>query len=433
MTQDSIYLDYAAATPMDMAVERAMRPYYGSIFGNPSAIHRAGQVASTAVFKARRAIAEALGAHYREIFFTGSATEANNLALRGALVHIFQNQNNSAPTAHRDSLSPRNSADAESELSGLRDVPQNHTPLSPLPYKIIISAIEHESVRETARDLERIYGVEVVEIPVDNLGIIRLDMLKKELDERVLLISVHYVNSEVGTIQPIRKIGEIITSYKLKAKSSIYPLFHTDAVQAFNYLPCNVDTLGVDLLTLSAHKIYGPKGIGALYVRRTTLSPKPYPLNSLITGGGQEDGLRSGTENVPAIVGFAEAVAITEKNRVKESPRVATLRDALWQGIKKIVPDAEINGSTKDRIPNNLNVYFSGRSAQDLVIELDMAGIAVSPGTACSSRAAQPSYVIAALGFSGDRPASSIRFSLGRQTTMQEINRVIALFKKRFS
>ena len=385
-----IYLDYAAATPLDPAAERAMRPYQADVFGNPGALHRAGQAASAAVFRARRAIAGALGADYREIFFTGSATEANNMALRGV--------------AH----------------AALRD---GHVKRP----KILISAIEHESVRETAHELERECGVEVVEIPVDTMGKINIDRLQKALDERVILVSVQFVNSELGIIQPIKEIGEIIRSYKLKASSSSYPLFHTDAAQAFNYLKCDMKALGADMLTLSAHKIYGPKGIGVLHARCADL------LSPVIVGGGQESGLRSGTENVPAIVGFAAAVAVAEKTRAKESKRVGKLRDALWKEMLKIVPDAELNGSATERVPNSLNVYFPGRSAQDLVIELDISGVMASPGTACSSRTAQPSYVIAALGHSGDRPSASVRFSLGRQTTAAEISQVARIFKKRFA
>ncbi len=225
-----IYLDYAASTPVDPEVEKAMRPYFRKIFGNPGSLHWFGQEASAAVFEARQKIAKALGAKYNEVFFTGSATEANNLALRGSLM----------------------------SLKSLKFEP-----------KVIVSSIEHESVLETARNLEK-SGVKVAYIPVDKNGIVRIDILKKELDEDTVLVSVMYANNEIGTIQPIKEITEIIKNFKIQnPKSKIQ--FHTDAVQALQFLDCNVQNLGVDLMTISAHKIYGPKGIGALYIRNSEL------------------------------------------------------------------------------------------------------------------------------------------------------------------
>ncbi len=426
MKKNRLYFDYAAATPLDSRVEEAMRPYYSSVFGNPSAIHTFGQEASGAVFHARKAIGEALNADYRQIVFTGSATEANNLALRGVFDRIFRNQNISAPAAEISSPSSKRRPDADQAdraRFGLRGVPK-HTTNAPL--RILVSGIEHESVRAACKSFEESYGIIVVDISVDNLGIIDLSLLKSQLDDSVVMVSVQYANSEIGTVQPIKEIGEIIKNYKIEAKSPVYPLFYTDAVQAFQYLECDVKELGVDMLTLSAHKIYGPKGIGCLYVG------DPDFLDPQISGGGQEYGMRSGTENVPAIVGFAKAVEITEEIRGEESKRVSLLRDLLRDGIETIVPDAEVNGSVEDRVPNNLNMYFPGHSAQDLCIELDMQGIAVSPGTACSSRASQPSHVIEALGFSGDRPSSSLRFSLGRQTTEADIDAFLEIFEERF-
>ncbi len=388
-----IYLDYAAATPLDARVAEAMRPYEAGMFANAGAIHRDGQLASEAVFKARLAVAKAIGADFREIIFTASATEANNLALRGVFLKAQEN--------------------------GI-----THP-------KIIISSIEHESVRETAHYLAERRGGEVVEIPVDREGMLDLVALRSALDERTVIVSIHYAQSELGVVQDIPAIAEIVKNYKLEAKRSLYPLFHTDAAQAFNYLSCDMNTLGihplgVDMLTLSSHKIYGPKGVGALYVRAVNA------VSPVTTGGGQEYGMRSGTENVPAIVGFGVAVEIAEEMREAESVRIAGLRDILWNGIKAVVPNAELNGSFTRRLPNNLNIYFAGRPAQDLCIELDMMGIAVSPGTACKSRTADPSYAITALGYSGDRPSSSLRLTLGRGTSEGEIKEVLTLFKKRF-
>lgn len=385
-------MDYAATTPMDSGVEITMRPFYADIFGNPSSSHLHGQEASRAVFLARQGVAKALNADYGEIVFTGSATEANNLAVRGAFEYALTEKKNK----------PR----------------------------IIISAIEHESVYEVCMALKRLYGAEIIEIPVNGLGYIDLTKLEAALNENTVLVSVQMANSELGVIQPIKEIAEIIKKHKAGAGSAVYPLFHADAVQAFQYMKCDVVDLGVDMMTLSAHKIYGPKGIGCLFVRN--LEPRAYYLEPFVAGGGQEGGMRSGTENVAAIVGFAKAVEIAEKVRIKESKRVVALRDALWRGIKKIIPDGELNGSADARIPNNLSVYLPSRPAQDVCIELDLMGIAVSPGTACASRAAEPSRVLKALGFSGDRPMSSIRFSLGRHTTAAEIRSVLSILKKRF-
>ncbi len=366
-----VYLDYAASTPVDRQVEAAMRPYFGSIFGNPNSLHQFGQEASRAVFKARCEIAEALGADYQEIIFTGSATDANNLAIRG-IVQESQNQN------------PR----------------------------VIVSAIEHESVLEICRNLEK-EGVEVIYIPVSRSGFVDFNKLKAAINANTVLVSVMHTNNEVGTIQPIEQIAAFIK--KARKPGSVYPLLHTDAVQSFQYLDCNVNKLGVDLLTLSAHKIYGPKGIGVLYIRGLDQKRK----NQL--------GWHFGTDNVPYIVGFAKAVAITEKIKEKESARVAKLRDYFWARLKKKMPKLEMNGSLENRLPNNLNIYFPDREAHDLLIKLDMAGIASSPGAACLTRVAKSSYVLEEMGFSPERSGGSLRFSLGRQTSKAEIDYAVKL------
>jgi cysteine desulfurase len=386
-----IYLDYAATTPVDPAVSRAMQPYFSgghggaAKFGNPGSLHSFGQEAIAAIDRSRETIARSIGAEFREIVFTGSATEANNLALRGVVRAALKKDEKFA-----DGESPR----------------------------IIVSAIEHESILETACDLER-DDVEVIYLPVDQQGIVDLDEIKKSLNDRTVLVSVMYANNEIGSIQPITEIAKIVHEFSAKI------ILHTDAVQAFQFLDCNIKNLGVDLMTISSHKIYGPKGAGALYVGKRASSGKN--LEPIIAGGGQEFGLRSGTENVPAIVGFAKAVEFADAARKKESKRIAGLRDQLRKGITKIVPNAEINGGgelTGDgatALPNILNIYFPGHAAQDLLTRFDLAGLAVSSGSACRSRAMESSYVIEALGHSRARAKSSIRFSLGKPTTKGNI------------
>jgi cysteine desulfurase len=425
----NVYLDYAAATPIDPRVTRAMR-YGESLFGNPGSLHKKGQAASAAIFKARRTFADKIGAKYDEIIFTGSATEANNLALKGA-VEAFRNQQSTT----------------------------NHQ-----PPQIIVSAIEHESVLETARELEQ-KGVEVIFCPVSRGGLVDLKKLKGLLSENTILVSIGYANNEIGVIQPISKIATIIrefrnesgvrstrgtkdaektrasitfkaprTSTTVKTTRANYPLFHTDAVQAFQYLDCSVDKLGVDLMTLSAHKIYGPKGVGLLYIRNQELRIKNqakqpeamihnsrFVIQPTIMGGGQEFGLRSGTENTTAILGFSEAVRISTAIREKEKSRLLKLRDFFWTKLNQEIPGLKLNGSILNRLPNNLNIYFPKMSAAELLVRLDLQGISVSAGSACRARQATPSYVIQALGYSRTRANHSLRFSFGRETRKSDL------------
>jgi cysteine desulfurase len=396
-----LYFDYAASTPLDPRVERAMRPYFLKQFGNPGSLHSFGQEAIAAVDASRETLARLIGADFREVIFTGSATEANNLALRGAV------------WAWREQAAQ--SAKAQAPRAGVQP-------------RMIVSAIEHESVLETARDLEH-DGVEVIYLPVNRVGIVDCDALRRALNERTVVVSIMYANNEIGVIQPVAEIAALIADFKKSVgKNAIHPLFHTDAVQAFQFLDCDVRALGVDMMTLSAHKIYGPKGIGLLYTKNATTT-KPFSIKSEITGGGQEFGLRSGTENVPLIVGFAKAAELTRAVREKEAKRVLVLRDHLFKGIKKIFLSAEINGANvsadsaenETMLPNILNVYIPGHTAEDMVVKLDLAGVAVSAGSACRARAMMSSYVIEALGYPKERAKSSLRFSLGRQTTKDDV------------
>ena len=369
-------------------VKKAMEPYFAEDFGNADSLHLFGQRASAAIDKAREGIAGELNADFDGIIFTGSATEANNHIIRGAV---------------RSFLEP------------------NTSNLKP---KIVISAIEHESILETAEDLEK-YGVTIVKIPVSKDGIIDTATLKKELDENTAIVSVIFASNVIGTIQPIKEIGEIIKNFR-KETGSEYPLFHTDAVQAFQFMKLDMKELGVDALTLSGQKIYGPKGVGALAIRKNWIS-KVAPL---ITGGTQEFAQRAGTQNTPAIVGFGKAVEIVVSSREQEARRIEKLRDDLWSGIKKIVPGAELNGSKENRLPNNLHVSFPGSDNQELLIRFDQAGIAVSIGSACSVRSRQASRVVLELGLGEERATNSIRFTLGRNTTEEEAKETLGRLGK---
>jgi cysteine desulfurase len=414
---NKIYLDYAATAPVDPLVEKAMRPYFSEKFGNPSSLHSFGQEALAAVSESREKIAKSIGAEFREIIFTGSATEANNLALRGVVKKAMRNEYGFA-------LSNEKKTNKNSKL-----ITQN----SLLIPRVIISPIEHDSIIKTCEDLE-MDGVEVTYLPVSRDGIIDLAKLKKTLNRQTILISVMYANNETGVIQPIAEILKIIKNFR-KTNNSLFPLFHTDAVQAFQFLDCDVGELGIDLMTLSAHKIYGPKGVGALFVKKSLLASGHW-LKSLITGGDQEFGLRSGTENVAGIVGFSKAVELVVKNREKEIKRIEGLVNCFWKEIKKIYPAARINGpeiGAKNKLPNILNIYFPGHSTEDLLIKLDLAGAAVSSGSACSARALNLSHVLKACGFPDKRIKSSLRFSFGRFTTIVEIKEALKRVKKAVS
>lgn len=388
-----IYFDYVASTPVETVVEKSMQPFFGKIFGNPGSLHSFGQEALTAVDHARELISKSIGTPpaggFREVIFTGSATEANNLALRGS-VRAIANKLKGKP-------------------------------------RIIVSAIEHESIMETVKDLEK-KGIEIIYLPVNREGLTDLGKLKTALNERTCLVSIMYANNQIGAIEPISEISKIIREFRKQIYSDHYPLFHTDAVQAFQFLDCQVQKLGIDLMTFSAHKIYGPKGIGALYIKNQISENNL--LAPLISGGGEEFNFRSGTENVPLIVGFAKAVELVDKVRHREVKRLGKLRDYFWESLKNLYSPAEINGTTMgDRLPNILNVYFPEHLAEDLLVKFDLAGLAVSAGSACSSRSAQPAYVVQAIGYSRERAKRSLRFSFGRPTTRGEIDRALAIIK----
>ncbi|MCX6702339.1 MAG: cysteine desulfurase family protein [Candidatus Wolfebacteria bacterium] len=472
-----IYFDYAATTPVDPAVFVAMKPYFSDKFGNAGSLHSFGQEAMAALDDSREKIAKAINTDFREVIFTGSATEANNLALRGVLGAVrncFQKTPSISPArkSRLDRSASLSSHSSEPCPLSLRDTFSNNF----LPPKVVVSSIEHESILETCRDLEK-DGVEVIYLPVDKNGLVQLTALRENLDERTILVSVMYANNEIGTIQPIAEISEIIKKFReeLRIKNnelsdnsqftihnSLFPLLHTDAVQAFQYLDFDVKKLGVDLMTLSAHKIYGPKGVGALYINSKLQNPNNKQIQNtnnqnsknwnlgfsawnlpsvspLAVGGGQEYGLRSGTENIPGIAGFAKAVEIIDKDREREKDRIEGLRNYFWSELKKIFPKIQLNtpiGINQQyqhesaSLPNNLNIYFPGHKAEDLLIKFDLAGIAVSAGSACSARGVEPSHVLKACGIPLERIKSSLRITLGKPTTKAEIKEAIRRIKR---
>jgi len=373
-----VYLDYAATTPLDHKVLKAMMPYLKQDFGNASSIHGFGQKALGAVDEARKTAADFLGCSSQEIVFTGSATEANNLAIFGAV----KGSKTSKP-------------------------------------HIITSQIEHSAVLEPCRELEK-QGAELTYLPVDKDGLVEPAEVKKAIKPNTVLVSIIYANNEIGAVQPIAEIGKMLGHAASAGRRTSKPLFHTDAVQAVNYLECDVKKLGVDLLTLSAHKIYGPKGVGALFVKKGSL------INPLILGGGHEFGLRSGTENVAGIVGLAQAIKEIQSPKHKmQNIKIKLLKDKLIKTIFKLIPDARLNGSASHRLVNNINLSFNGAEGEAMVIALDQKGIALSTGSACSSKRLEPSHVLLALGLSEEEAHSSLRITLGRYTTKEEIEKLL--------
>lgn len=367
--EKKIYLDYASTTPMEKGVVLAMEPYWNEVYANPGSIHACGQHVIKAVDESRATIQKFLGAKSpREIIFTGSATEANNLAIFGLYGHTTS-----------------------------------------VKSRIITTQIEHQSVLEPIRALEKEGKIEAVYLGVDKEGLINPEELKSSINENTVLVSVGYANNEIGTIQPIQEAEKIVKELNPKT------IFHTDAVQTIQFLESDVQKLGVDLMTISAHKIYGPKGIGALYVRDGV------KLEPVIYGGGQEYGLRSGTENVPLIVGFAKAVEILENWKTKESiEKITKLRDYLWQTLAPDSSGARVNGAMGDkRLPNNLNVHIPNVDGETLLIALSEAGICVSSGSACASRSQKTSHVIIAIG--GPADGVNLRLTLGKQTDANDI------------
>ena len=364
---DFIYMDHAATTPLAPEVLEAMMPYFGDVYGNPSSLHRQGREALAALDEARRTVATILGAAEDEIVFTSGGTESDNLALRGV------------------ALASRERGD-----------------------HIIVSSVEHEAVLRTAHQLAEHFGFRVTELPVDRYGRVDPADVEAAITERTVLISVMTANNEVGTLQPIPEIAEVARRHGVP--------FHTDAVQAAGCMDLNVDRLGVDLLSLSAHKFYGPKGVGILYVRRGT------PLLPVQTGGPHEEQRRAGTENVPGIVGAASALRLAHEHQAEEVPRLQALRDRLIEGVLDAIPDAMLTGHPTERLPHNASFVIPGIEADALLIALDLKGIGAASGSACTSGAVEPSHVLMAMGVPHDVAVGSLRLTLGRSNTEEHVD-----------
>jgi cysteine desulfurase len=370
-----VYLDYNATTPVEPEVFDAMLPYFSGEFGNAASIHTPGQRARAAIETAREQVAALIGARSQEIVFTSGGTESDNHAVFGVVGQAF--------------LPVPSSTNADS-----------------FPH-IITTAIEHEAVLNACQALEK-SGARVTFLATNREGQIDLDKLRQAVRPETVLITVMHANNELGTLQPLEEIGRIAK------ERDIY--FHTDAVQSSGKVPIDVNKHGVDLLSLSAHKFYGPKGIGALYIRGGTR------LRQLLYGGHHQRGFRPGTENVAGIVGLGKAAEIARESLAADARRVSTLRNKLEQGLLARVPHARVNGGAASRTPNTTNLVFPGIEGEALLIALDLNGLACSTGAACSSGAVEPSHVLMAIGLPPDEARASLRFSLGRHTTEQEID-----------
>ncbi len=380
------YLDYAATTPLDASVLKKMMPYLEKKYGNPSSIHKFGQETSEAISEARGKVAKFLNCKPTEIIFTGSASESDNLAIRG-VIKAIRRKKQAGERIH-----------------------------------VITTKIEHKAVLEVFKDIEK-EGVRVVYLPVGPDGLINLDDLRAEITPETDLISVMYANNEVGSIQSIKKIGKIVAEINKIEEHPIY--FHTDAVQAANWLDLDVNSLGVHLLTLSAHKIYGPKGVGVLYVKEGT------PIMPIVLGGSHEWGFRAGTENVAGIVGMGVAVSQIKHTKAN-TLEMLKLKEKLIKGVLTNVRGSKINGPKKseDQLPSIVNFSFLGVEGESLVIALDEGGFAVSTGSACTSTALMPSHVLIAMGLIDLDAHSSLRISMGKYTTIKEIDDFIKVLPK---
>jgi cysteine desulfurase len=398
-----IYLDHSATTYLDPRVKKAMDNFWLAKFGNPSSLYKEGREVKEAVEKARKEIAGLINASPEEIIFTSSGTESDNLAIFGVAGSTGSNFLSSSR------LNPRGS-DANSKIKQSE------------PLHIITTKFEHHAVLNPCKFLEK-QGFDVTYLDVGQEGIVKPKDVERALRPETMLVSIMYANNEIGTIQPISEIAKIIKEFKIKnLKSKIRektPFFHVDACQAAGYLDLDVNKLGVDLMTVNGSKIYGPKGIGLLYVR------KGVKIQPLLYGGEQERKIRPGTENVPGIIGLAKALQISQKEKNKEGRRLAKLRDYFIKRLTAEIPKTFLNGHPKRRLPNNINISILGTEGESIVLYLDELGVACSTGSACTSEKLEPSHVIMALGKPYEYSHGSVRFTLGRRNRKQDIDYVM--------
>jgi len=375
--EGTVYLDHAGTTALDPKVLEAMIPYFSEHFGNPSSLHTVGQEARFALDEARERVASVLNCRPREVVFTGGGTESDNAAIHGVTTALHETGNH-----------------------------------------IVTSSVEHHAVLHACQYLES-QGFEVTYLPVDTDGMVQPESVYNAINERTTLVTIMYGNNEIGTINPISEISKAIKNRAAELSRTI--VFHTDAVQAAGYLSLNVSELGVDLLSLSGHKFHGPKGTGVLYMKRGT------PYLPLIHGGGQERERRSGTENIPCIIGLSLALEAADNAREETSQRCSTLRDRIIESVLERIPGGRLNGHATQRLPNNANFSFTGVEGEPILLGLDMAGIAASSGSACSSGSLEPSHVLLALGQSAEIARGSLRLTLGRENTEEEVDYLLGV------
>lgn len=384
----NIYLDNAATTKPDSEVLKVMDEVNKTCWGNASSVHATGQGAKQILEQSRREIAGVIGCDAEEIIFTSGGTEADNLAIKGLVDAITKEQKN------------------------------RETEVQWKPH-IITAAFEHHAVLDTIKELEKEGLIEATYVKPDSEGLISVGDIEKAIKDNTILVSIMYVNNEVGTVQPIRQITELASrKYKVESRKYGKIYFHTDAVQAVEYFDIDPDKLGVDMMSLSAHKFHGPKGVGLLYVRKGT------PLVHQITGGGQERKMRAGTENVAGVKGMAAALRLIESRKYKVES-MGKLRDKLIDGILKNIPDTKLNGSREQRSPANANISFKNAEGESIILMLDSKGICVSSGSACTSGSLDPSHVLLSMGIPAEEAHGSIRFTLGKNTTAEDIDRVL--------
>lgn len=364
-------MDHAGTTPMRSEVLDAMLPYLTEKFGNASTLYSYGREARKALEDSREKVAQLIGADAKEIYFTSGGTEADNWALRGIAAANMKKGKH-----------------------------------------IITSSIEHHAILHTCQDLER-QGFKITFLPVDKYGLVDLNHVVNAVTDETIMVSIMHANNEIGTIQPIKEIGEAIKQQRPDI------IFHTDAVQTVGKIPVSVDDLGVDLLSMSSHKIYGPKGIGALYIRRGT------KISPFMTGGAQESNRRAGTENIPGIVGFGKAAELAKSEQKEQYEKLITLRDKLIKGIMETIPYTRLNGHPTLRLPHNVNISFEFIEGESLLLNLDMKGICASSGSACTSGSLDPSHVLLAIGLPHEIAHGSLRLTLGRDNSQQDVDYVL--------